>query len=61
MTSSPNEGREEGFFAGKIQMAQRMLRIEQTPTDELLAKPLEELQSIFSQLEAQLDGPAPKA
>ncbi|MEZ6152554.1 MAG: hypothetical protein R3C09_20835 [Pirellulaceae bacterium] len=42
-------------------MAQRMLRIEQTPTDELLAKPLEELQSIFSQLEAQLDGPAPKA
>lgn len=54
------EGREEGLWAGKIQMAQRMLRIEQTPSDELLAKPLAELQMVFSRLEAQLDEPEPK-
>lgn len=57
VTSVERMGREKGLWAGKIQMAQRLLRIEQTPSDVLLAKPLAELQEIFTQLEAQLDLP----
>jgi len=48
------EGREEGVLVGKIQVLQQLLGEAQTPAEELLKRPLDELNSLLSQLQERL-------
>jgi len=48
------EGREEGVLVGKIQVLQQLLGEQQTPAEELLQRPLDELNSLLSQLQERL-------
>ena len=53
------EGREKGLEKGKligqIHMTQNLLKQERTPEEELIRKRKEELQSLFQQLQSQLN------
>jgi predicted transposase/invertase (TIGR01784 family) len=48
------EGREQGSLIGTIRVCQSILRIPESSNEELLAKPLRELQSMANELQATL-------
>ena len=49
-------GRKEGEVIGQIHLCERLLRRAQTPTAQLLASPLADLDRLSQQLEAELTG-----
>ena len=49
------EGLEKGKLIGQIHMTQNLLKQERTPEEELIRKRKEELQSLFQQLQSQLN------
>ena len=49
------KGLEKGKLIGQIHMTQNLLKQERTPEEELIRKRKEELQSLFQQLQSQLN------
>ncbi|MFN0051686.1 MAG: hypothetical protein ACKV0T_05820 [Planctomycetales bacterium] len=47
------EGRVEGRLIGQIQLLQQLLGLSESPTDELAAIPVDQLSSLFSDLQTQ--------
>jgi flagellar biosynthesis/type III secretory pathway protein FliH len=47
-------GLEKGVLVGKVHLLQQLLSEEPTPAEELLERPLEELNSLISQLQERL-------
>ena len=54
------EGRKKGVLAGQILFAQKVLRCGQSDCDELLARPVDELQQLLSQLTAAIEQNEPR-
>ena len=51
---SREEGREEGRLIGRIQLLQQLLRLAESPAEDLKNRPVDELEAMESDLQRQL-------